>query len=83
MREILNYCKGAKRREVPAATVLIQEGSTTGHLFVLVEGQLEVLRGDAVVCVLTESGAVTGEMSVLLERSHTATVRSAGCPLAR
>jgi CRP/FNR family cyclic AMP-dependent transcriptional regulator len=77
MREILNYCEGATRREVPAGTVLIQEGSTTGHLFVLIEGQLEVLRGDAVVCVLTEPGAVTGEMSVLLERSHTATVRAA------
>src|SRR6201992_263040 len=76
MREILNYCEGAPRREVPAGTVLIREGSTTGHLFVLIEGQLEVLRGDAVVAVLTEPGAVTGEMSVLLDRPHTATVRA-------
>ena len=77
MREMLDYCKDAPRREVPAGTVLIEEGSTTGHLFVLVEGQLEVLRGDAVVAILSEPGAVTGEMSVLLERSHTATVRTA------
>ena len=46
MREILDYCKGAVQRQVPAGTVLITEGSTTGHLFVLIEGQLEVLRGD-------------------------------------
>jgi CRP/FNR family cyclic AMP-dependent transcriptional regulator len=77
MRAILDYCKGAVQRRVPAGTVLITEGSTTGHLFVLVEGQLEVLRGDAVVAVLAEPGAVAGEMSVLLERPHTATVRTA------
>jgi CRP/FNR family transcriptional regulator, cyclic AMP receptor protein len=77
MREILDYCKGAVRREVPAGTIVISEGSKTGHLFVLVEGQLEVLRGDAVVAVLSEPGALTGEMSLLLDRPHTATVRTA------
>ena len=77
MREILNYCNGALRREVPAGTVLIKEGSKTGHLFVLVEGQIEVLRGGSVVAVLSEPGALTGEMSLLLDRPHTATVRAA------
>jgi len=77
MREILDYCKGAVRREVPAGTIVISEGSKTGHLFVLVEGQLEILRGDAVVAVLSEPGALTGEMSLLLDRPHTATVRTA------
>jgi CRP/FNR family transcriptional regulator, cyclic AMP receptor protein len=76
MREILDYCKGAVRREVPAGTVVISEGSKTGHLFVLVEGQFEVLRGDTVVAVLSEPGALTGEMSLLLDRPHTATVRT-------
>jgi CRP/FNR family transcriptional regulator, cyclic AMP receptor protein len=76
MREILDYCKGAVRRDVPAGTVVIREGSKTGHLFVLVEGQFEVLRGDAVVAVLSEPGALTGEMSLLLDRPHTATVRT-------
>jgi CRP-like cAMP-binding protein len=77
MREILDYCKGAVRQEVPAGTIVIKEGSKTGHLFVLVEGQLEVLRGDTVVAVLSEPGALTGEMSLLLDRPHTATVRTA------
>jgi CRP-like cAMP-binding protein len=77
MRAILEYCKGVVPRQVPAGTVLIAEGSTTGHLYILVEGQLEVLRGESVVAVLAEPGAVTGEMSVLLERPHTATVRTA------
>src|SRR6266851_9145994 len=77
MREILDYCKGGAQREVPAGAVLIQEGSKTGRLFVLIKGQLEVIRGDNVVAALSEPGAVTGEMSLLLERPHTATVRAA------
>src|SRR5690348_10498812 len=76
MRAILGYCDGAVRREASKGTVLIKEGGKSGHLFVLIEGRLEVLRGDAVVAVLTEPGAVTGEMSVLLDRPHTATVRA-------
>jgi CRP/FNR family cyclic AMP-dependent transcriptional regulator len=77
MREILDCCSGAARRDVPAGTVLIQEGSKTGRLFVLVTGKLEVIRGDTVVAVLADPGAVTGEMSLLLDRPHTATVRAA------
>jgi CRP/FNR family cyclic AMP-dependent transcriptional regulator len=77
MREILDYCGAATQREVSEGTVLIQQGSKTGRLFVLIAGRLEVIRGDSVVAVLGEPGAVTGEMSLLLDRPHTATVRAA------
>jgi len=77
MREILDYCSGGTRREVPVNTAVIHEGGKTGHLFVLLEGRVEVIRGDTVVAVITEPGAVFGEMSVLLDRPHTATVRAA------
>jgi CRP/FNR family cyclic AMP-dependent transcriptional regulator len=77
MRAVLNYCGGATRRDVPAGSLVLQEGSKTGHLFVLLEGRLEVLKGDSVVALLTEPGAMLGEMSVLLDQPHTATVRAA------
>jgi len=77
MREILDYCTGGIQRAVPAGAVLLHQGTKTGRLFVLIEGRLEVIRGDAVVAVLTDPGAVTGEMSLLLDRPHTATVRAA------
>jgi CRP/FNR family cyclic AMP-dependent transcriptional regulator len=77
MREILDYCTEGNQRRVPAGAVVLQEGTKTGRLFVLIEGRLEVIRGDAVVAVLAEPGAVTGEMSLLLDRPHTATVRAA------
>jgi CRP-like cAMP-binding protein len=77
MREMLDYCSGGVERKVPAGTAIIHEGGKTGRLFVLIDGRLEVIRGGSVVAVLSEPGAVTGEMSLLLDRPHTATVRAA------
>jgi CRP/FNR family transcriptional regulator, cyclic AMP receptor protein len=77
MRAVLDYCSGALQRNVSAGTLILHEGSTTGHLFVLIEGKLEVVKGDTVVASIVEPGAVVGEMSVLLDQPHTATVRAA------
>jgi len=77
VRDILEYCIGGVRRNVPAGTEILHEGGRTGHLYVLIEGRLEVVKGETVVATLTEPGAVTGEMSVLLDTPHTATVRAA------
>jgi CRP/FNR family cyclic AMP-dependent transcriptional regulator len=77
MRAVLDYCSGAVQRNVSAGTLILHEGSTTGHLFVLIEGKLEVVKGDTVVASIVEPGAVVGEMSVLLDQPHTATVRAA------
>ena len=77
MHTVLDYCSGGIQRTVAAGTPVIHEGSTTGHLFVLIEGRLEVVKGDTVVANITEPGAVVGEMSFLLDKPHTATVRAA------
>jgi CRP/FNR family transcriptional regulator, cyclic AMP receptor protein len=77
MRAVLDYCTGGIERNVPAGTLVIHEGGTSGHLYVLIEGRLEVIKGDAIVASITEPGAVVGEMSVLLDQPHTATVRAA------
>src|SRR5258708_35716573 len=77
MRAILDYCHGGIECEIPAGTLVIHEGGTTGHLYVLIEGRLEVLKGDTVVAGLAEAGAVLGERSVRLDQPHTATVRAA------
>ena len=77
MRAILDYCGGGIQRSVSTGTLVLHEGGTTGHLYVLIEGRLEVVKGDTVVAIITEPGAVLGEMSVLLDQPHTATVRAA------
>ena len=76
MSSILNKCAGAQRREFAAGTILLSEGETSGRLYVLADGRVEVLRGDTQVAVIGEPGSVFGEMSVLLNRPHTATVRA-------
>lgn len=77
MRAVLEHCSGRTETYVPAKTLLIREGETTGDLFVLIEGELEVLKGDTIIAVVTEPGAILGEMSVLLGQPHTGTVRAA------
>jgi len=76
MGTLLDLCKDRPAQELPAGTVLLPEGRTSGHLYVLKSGTVEVLRGDTQVAVIEEPGAVFGEMSVLLNRPHTATVRA-------
>lgn len=77
MRAVLEYCAGQQETYLPAGTMLIHENETTGDFYILVEGELEVLKGDTVVAVVTEPGSILGEMSVLLNRPHTASVRTA------
>jgi len=77
MRTVLDYCSGGRERKVDAGALVLKEGDTTGHLYVLIEGRLEVVKGDTVVATVAEPGAVLGEMSVLLGEPHTATVRAA------
>jgi len=77
MASILSHCSGADRQEIAAGALLLREGETSGRLYVLAQGTLEVLRGETPIATVAEPGAVFGEMSVLLNRPHTATVRAA------
>jgi CRP-like cAMP-binding protein len=76
MRAVLDYCTGGTERQIAAGTHLVTEGGASGHLYVLMNGKLEVLKGEMVVATIAEPGAVLGEMSVLLGLPHTATVRA-------
>jgi CRP/FNR family cyclic AMP-dependent transcriptional regulator len=74
MRSILEHCIGARTVLFAAGDTVIREGETTGRLFVLIEGRLDVVKGDTLVATLHEPGATIGEMSVLLDQPHSATV---------
>jgi len=61
----------------PAGAELITQGNqANGSIMVLKEGEVEVLRDGKFVASIKQSGAIFGEMSVLLERGHSATVRA-------
>ena len=76
LASILETCAGAPCKDFAPGAVLISEGETTGRLYILAEGSVEVLRGDTQVAVVGDPGAVFGEMSALLNRPHTATVKA-------
>jgi CRP/FNR family transcriptional regulator, cyclic AMP receptor protein len=76
MREILDYCDDIPIERFEIGDVLLEEGKWSGRLFILETGEIEVVRGDTQVAVVDDPGAMFGEMSVLLDLPHTATVRA-------
>ncbi len=76
--EMLESCRDCPRRQLEPGEVLLREGERSGQLFVLVEGTIEVHRGEVGIALIDEPGAVFGEMAVLLDRPHTASVRAHG-----
>jgi CRP-like cAMP-binding protein len=74
MRDILSRFDGVAPAAFAAGESLIVEGRETGKLFVLKSGTVEIRRRGVVVTEISEPGAVLGELSLLLERPHTASV---------
>ena len=57
--------------------LVVEEQSSTGELFVLVSGAVEVVKGgETLITTLTKPGSFIGEMSLLLGTRYTATVRA-------
>lgn len=54
---------------------LLTEGEKTDSVYFLLEGVVQVLKGDYVVAVVSDQNAVFGEMSIMLDRPHSATVQ--------
>jgi CRP-like cAMP-binding protein len=77
MRAVLEACAGKMdERSLPAGTEVLTDGACAGVLYVLIEGEIEVLKGEYQLHVTSTPGAVLGEISVLLDTPHTATVRT-------
>lgn len=76
MRTILSFCQGLPEATFNPGEVLLAEGEKTGILYILIEGEVEVLKGDFQITTLSEPGSIFGEVSVLLDSPHTATVKA-------
>ncbi len=77
MPTILEACQAyLPIRTFAAGEIIIAEGTRAGMLFVLADGAVEVTKRDYVISTFSDPGAVFGEISVLLDTVHTATVRT-------
>ena len=63
-------------RDLAPGELLIEEGDVAVSLYELRSGTLEVVRGDVTVAVVGEAGALFGELSLLLDRPASASVRA-------
>src|SRR5262245_62092622 len=76
MRTILSFCQGLPEKTFGPGEVLLSEGEKDGILYILIEGEIEVLKGDLQINTVSEPGAIFGEISVLLDIPHIATVKT-------
>jgi CRP-like cAMP-binding protein len=67
---------GAEALDFAPGAVLLREGDRLGKLFILISGEVEVLRGGTIITTIDEPGSMLGEMSVLLDMPHSATVQA-------
>jgi len=73
---ILELCKSVPVRAFAPGAPLLTEGGKSGLLYVLIDGEVEIVKGDFQINVVSDAGAIFGEISVLLDLPHMATVRA-------
>ena len=76
MADILDYCDGLAKISFKPGQVILPENERLGRLYVLVTGQVEVIRERTAVTLVEEPGSIFGEMAVLLDMPHSATVKA-------
>lgn len=62
--------------QIPAGTVLIEQNSEPDGFYVLKRGSVGVYIGDSLLEVFNAKDTVIGEMSMILNRPRTATVKA-------
>ena len=76
MSKILELIRDREICRFEPGQIVMERGSPTDRLYVLIHGTVEVVKDDVRVSTISEAGATFGEISVLLEGDHTATVRA-------
>jgi CRP/FNR family cyclic AMP-dependent transcriptional regulator len=76
MNDMLSLTKHLPEVTFAAGEVVLREGDSAGAIWVLVSGSLRVVKGGIVVNLITQPGAVVGEVSVLLDTAYGATVEA-------
>ncbi|MGA7756295.1 MAG: cyclic nucleotide-binding domain-containing protein [Ilumatobacteraceae bacterium] len=76
MTDLVERCADLPRRTFSDGEVLVAQGAPFGSIVILVAGSVSIDRDGVPLAVLDTPGAVLGEMSTVLDRPSTATVRA-------
>lgn len=76
MASILELFRDCPERSFTPGQIILQQGESTGRLYFLISGTVEVVKDEVRLASVSQSGAVFGEMAMLLHGPHTATVRA-------
>lgn len=76
MASILDYCKDLPTLILNEGDILLKEGDKSDKFYILIDGECEILRGKYQINKVSEPGSMLGEMSILLNNPHMATVKS-------
>jgi CRP-like cAMP-binding protein len=72
MSSILDQIKEYPTRRYETGEIIVEQGTTTGKLFFLAEGAVELIKDGVRIAVAREPGAVFGEMAAFLQAPHAA-----------
>jgi CRP-like cAMP-binding protein len=73
---VLEMCRDLPECRLAAGATLLEEGQSAGVLYFLISGEVEVLKQGIQIDCVSEPGSVFGEISLLLNLPHTATVKA-------
>lgn len=54
---------------------LLAQGETTDCVYFLLEGSVRIVKDDCEISTISDKGAVFGEMAIMLEKEHSASVQ--------
>ena len=77
MQSVLSLCQGLPEQVFQQGDILMTEGGSDKLIYVLIEGGVDIYKRDILVSSQFEPGAIYGELAVLLDVPHTATVKAA------
>lgn len=76
MKDMLTLSARLPEIKFAPGETIVHEGGLSGAIWVLVSGALQVRKGTVLVNTVTRPGALIGEISVLLNTLHSATVEA-------
>lgn len=63
-------------RRIPSGIEVLKQGERSRSLYLLVSGTVEIVKDGQRICEVSQKGALFGELSLLLDSGHNATVRT-------